>query len=54
MLDKYNLVAGECVFIDDREDNIVDAKDVGMTGIVFDDIEKAIRKLSILLGESGL
>lgn len=52
LFDKYNLVAGESVFIDDREDNVVAARDVGMCGIVFDNIGAVTRKLEILLGES--
>ena len=47
-LDKYKLTAGECLFIDDREDNIAAALDMGMSGIVFRDIEEVIKKLDTL------
>lgn len=36
LLDRYVLKAKECVFIDDREENIIAAKEVGIHGIVFE------------------
>ena len=35
LLSRYDLKAEECVFIDDREDNLEGARKVGMEGIVF-------------------
>ena len=35
LLSKYNLKADECVFIDDRKDNVDAAKALGMSGIVY-------------------
>ena len=35
LLSKYNLKAEECVFIDDRKDNVDAAKALGMSGIVY-------------------
>ena len=35
LLSKYNLKAQECVFIDDRKDNVDAAKALGMSGIVY-------------------
>lgn len=35
LLSKYSLEPSECVFIDDREENINGARSVGMKGIVF-------------------
>ena len=35
LLNKYNLNANECVFIDDVEENIEGGKNCGMDGIVF-------------------
>ena len=35
LLSRYDLKAEECVFIDDREDNVEGARKVGMEGIVF-------------------
>ncbi len=36
---EYNLVPEECLFIDDREENIEGAKVAGMNGIVFEDYD---------------
>lgn len=35
LFDTYHLVPEECFFIDDREDNIAAAKELGMDGVVF-------------------
>jgi putative hydrolase of the HAD superfamily len=45
LVDKYGLKAEECVFIDDREENIQTAKVLGMKGIVFKDYEQARAEL---------
>jgi putative hydrolase of the HAD superfamily len=45
LVDKYGLKAEECVFIDDREENIQTAKALGMKGIVFKDYEQARAEL---------
>ena len=49
LLSKYNLKAEECVFIDDRVDNVNAAKALGITGIVFpgsaDDLRKELAKI---------
>ncbi len=46
LLDKYELVPEECLFIDDREENVNGAKAVGMQGVIFtnnyDEIAKMI------------
>ncbi len=40
-LEKYSLRADECLFIDDREENVEGAKKAGLNGFVFDgDYEK--------------
>ncbi len=41
LLDKYSLKADECVFFDDRKENIVGAENVGIHGILFKDIRQA-------------
>ena len=41
LLEKYSLKAEECVFLDDREENIVAAKKLGFHGIVFTSKEVA-------------
>ena len=50
LLDRYSLKADECVFIDDREENIAGARAAGMHGIVFHDIEQAMSELEEMLG----
>jgi len=37
LLDTYDLVAGECFFIDDLVENIEACWEVGMKGVVFDE-----------------
>ena len=44
LLDKYSLNAGECLFIDDRVDNVNAARALGMSGIVFPGTADALRK----------
>ena len=50
LFERYGLVPGECVFIDDRADNIEAAVNMGMSGIVFEDIEQVKNELERLLG----
>lgn len=45
VLEKLNLEADECVFIDDKERNILGGKELGIKGIVFEDIEKLKEEL---------
>lgn len=49
LLDKYDLKAQECVFLDDRTDNIEGARKVGMHGIVFQNYEQAKKELESML-----
>ena len=44
-LEKYGLKAEECLFIDDREENVEGAKAVGFNGCVFDGDHKKISAL---------
>lgn len=51
LLKEYGLVAEECVFMDDREDNCQAAKNEGIHAIVFttkEDAEKQLAKLGVL------
>jgi putative hydrolase of the HAD superfamily len=45
LMDRYGLKAEECVFIDDRPENIEAAKALGMEGIVFESYEQASEEL---------
>jgi putative hydrolase of the HAD superfamily len=36
LLTRYNLIPNECAFIDDKENNVIAAKNVGINGIKFD------------------
>ena len=47
-LDKYGLNAGECLFIDDRADNIAGAKEAGLNTFQFmGDHNEIIRQMSL-------
>lgn len=48
LLDRYELKAEECVFIDDTEENVRGADAVGFSGIVFTGYEDAVEKLKAL------
>lgn len=49
LLKAYDLKAEECVFLDDREDNIEAAEAIGMKGIVFKGYEQAWAELERLI-----
>jgi putative hydrolase of the HAD superfamily len=49
LLDKYNLKAEECIFLDDRADNIAAAEALGFHGIVVESYEQATEELEKLL-----
>ena len=51
LLKEYSLCADECVFIDDREENVEAARTLGMKGIVFECYEQAHRELERLLAD---
>jgi len=48
LLEKYDLKARECVFLDDMQVNIDGAKRAGMEGILFTTKEEALPKLEML------
>ncbi|MFT3984297.1 MAG: HAD family phosphatase [Lachnospiraceae bacterium] len=48
LLDRYELIPEECVFLDDKQENIDGAKRAGMQGIVFVTREEAIQELNAL------
>lgn len=49
LFNKFNLKPEECIFTDDREDNIEGGKQVGMNGIVFHDAKQYERELRAML-----
>ncbi len=49
LLSEYGLAAGECVFVDDREENVETARALGMKGIVFQGYEQACSELDGLV-----
>jgi epoxide hydrolase-like predicted phosphatase len=54
LLEKYSLIPGECLFIDDNEKNVKAAEKIGMKGLVTHgslEISKEIEKA--LIGSSG-
>lgn len=53
LLDRYHLVPQECVFIDDRPENIEAAEKLGITGIQFQNQQQAKRRLLELGVVSG-
>lgn len=52
LFDKYNLKPDECVFLDDREENIRAAEHFGMRGIVVQSKEQADEELRKMLKEN--
>lgn len=47
--DKYNLVPGECIFIDDNAANIASANEFGLNTVLFDSYEQACAELEAAL-----
>lgn len=52
LLEKYQLIPKECVFLDDRADNIEAAEKLGMHGIVVKSQEQAREALEEMLAQS--
>lgn len=48
LLERYNIKAEECVFIDDTPANVDSAKELGMYGIEFIDYDDAVEKMKAL------
>ena len=48
LLDRYSLVPGECVFVDDRPENVRAACALGMEGIVFESADRLREELRAL------
>ncbi|MCR4604522.1 MAG: HAD family phosphatase [Eubacterium sp.] len=45
LMDRYRLKPEECIFIDDREDNLAPAEKLGLQTILFESYEDLIKKL---------
>lgn len=54
LMEQYRLKPQECVFLDDREDNIETAKMLGMQGIVFQDYNQACEALEQIISREAL
>jgi putative hydrolase of the HAD superfamily len=46
LMERYQLCPEECIFLDDRLDNIETARQLGMQGIVFQNYELAVEELN--------
>lgn len=53
LFSRFNLNPSECLFLDDKEENILGAKSAGMDGIVIPNEEFLIKKLEELLKEKA-
>lgn len=53
LFEKYNLKPEECIFTDDRADNIETSKSLGMDGIVFNDVVQYEKELREILKRSN-
>ncbi len=51
LMDKYGLKAEECIFIDDRAENVQGALSVGMQAICFESYEQAREALESMIGK---
>ncbi|MBP5677780.1 MAG: HAD family phosphatase [Bacteroidales bacterium] len=47
LLDRYQLQAEECIFVDDNPDNVAAACSIGLHGILFTDAETLRKKLNL-------
>lgn len=52
LIKKYDLVPEECVFLDDKEDNVQTARECGFYGIVVEGYEQASKALNNILKEA--
>ena len=51
LLTKYNLKPEETIFIDDREDNIKAAKELGIHGIIFQNVENTEKEIGYAMNK---
>jgi FMN phosphatase YigB (HAD superfamily) len=51
LLDSYALIPHECIFLDDAQENVIAAEQLGMTGVHvadFQEVETELKKLGVL------
>lgn len=48
LLDRYNLIANDCIFIDDIAENITSAEKLGIKGIVFKNQQQVINEIETI------
>lgn len=48
LLDRYGLSADECIFVDDIEQNVIAAKELGIHGIVFQNKSQAEHEIEMI------
>lgn len=53
LLERYGLKAEECVFIDDRKENIIAGEQIGIRGILFEYCEQAKQAFHVLNQKSN-
>ena len=53
LLERYGLKAEECVFIDDRKENIIAGEQLGIRGIIFEDCEQVKQAFHVLNQKSN-
>lgn len=53
LLEKYKLESEMCIFMDDTEENVIAAKEVGINGIHFFTVSKAKEELKLKLGSTA-
>jgi 2-haloacid dehalogenase len=53
LLERYGLKAEECIFIDDRKENIIAGEQVGIRGIIFEDCEQVKQAFHVLNQKSN-
>ncbi len=49
LLQKYNLTAKECIFLDDLEENVLAASKIGINGVCFKDTNSALEKINTII-----
>jgi|SoiMethySBSTD1v2_1073268.scaffolds.fasta_scaffold637201_1 putative hydrolase of the HAD superfamily len=53
-LERLDVIAAEAVFIDDTDENVMAARDLGMQSILFHSTEQTIAELEALLAQRGV